>query len=210
MRSIALTIVASSAPPVRSALLHHLAHVRVPPRSAALLAGERVGSSAEGPATDAIRTALAAVVSHLARGEAGPGCYATDVARLVGLGPGLTPSGDDLLVALVAMSSRLVTGGLLQAASADRLASEVAKVPSGRTTAIAHHLMAEAAGGRFPEPLAEFVAALGDPGIDHASLSRLVDRLAGTGAHTGADWIAGAISLSRGCLAQGGDAWPIA
>ncbi len=210
MRVIALATVPAAVPPSRSALLCQLADLRVPPRSAALLAVGATGSSDDGPATAAIGAALAALVSHLASGMTDPICYQRGVARLVGLGPGLTPTGDDVLVALVATSRRLAAGGLIQTAAADQLAATVATVAAGRTTPIAHHLLSETAGGRFPEPLAALVGALGDPGVDRATLSTLLDRVAATGAHSGADWIAGVIALARVCLAQGGEAWPSA
>ena len=210
MSDLALTTVPASAPPSRSALRRQLADLRVPPRSAALLGDGAAGSRADAPATVAIGAALAAVVSHLATGMTDPLCYERGVARLVGLGPGLTPTGDDVLVALVATSRRLAAGGLLRSAAADQLAAAVATLPAARTTATAYRLLSETIGGRFPEPLADFVGALGDPGIDHATLSELLDRLAAIGAHSGADWIAGVIALARVCLAQGGAAWPSA
>lgn len=210
MRALALTTVPAAAPLSPGVLRRQLADLRVPSRSAALLADDGTGSGADGQATAAIRVALAAIVSALASGTTDPLCYQRGVARLVGLGPGLTPTGDDVLVALVATSRRLSASGLLRTAAADQLAATVAKLPPGRTTAVAHHLLSETAGGRFPQPLAVFVAALGDPGVDHATLAGLLDRLAATGAHSGADWIAGVLALARVCLAQGGDAWPSA
>jgi len=205
--AIELTTVPPAAPLSPGVVRRHLADLRVPSRTAALLAEDGTGSDAEGPATSAIRAGLTAIVSALASGTTDALCFQRGVRRLVGVGPGLTPTGDDVLVALVATSRRLAAGGLLQEAAADQFAAAVATRPPGRTTAVADHLLAEAAEGRFPQPLAVFVAALGDPGVDRATLAGLTDRLAATGAHSGADWIAGVIALTRVCLSQGGDAW---
>ena len=211
MSAIALaTVQTTSEPPSRATLLRQLANLQVPPRSAALLADSTTESSVDGPATAAIRAGLAGLVSQLAGGVTDATRYQRSVAGLVGLGPGLTPTGDDVLVALVAMSRRLAAGGLLLSSAADSLASAVATCPAGRTTAIAEHLLHESAEDRFPEPLAAFVGALGDPGVDQAMLAALLDRLAATGAHSGADWIAGVIALARVCVTQGGDRWPSA
>ena len=52
-------------------------------------------------------------------------------AALTGLGPGLTPTGDDLLVGLAAMSQRLVGGGLVEARAAVAFSTSLAGLPSG-------------------------------------------------------------------------------
>jgi hypothetical protein len=189
----------------RAILRCQLADLPLPPRSAALLAGAGAGGSEDPPycATSsdlaAINAALSALVGCLAGGITDPISYHRAVARLVGLGPGLTPTGDDLLVALVATSRRLASADVLPTAAADEFAAAVAALPAGLTTTVAHALLSQAAEGRFPEPLAAFVGALGDPAVDRESLARLVERLVATGAHSGADWLAGVVALARGC-----------
>lgn len=157
-----------------------------------------------------IFAALHALVGHLASGDADAACYERAVARLVGLGPGLTPTGDDLLVALAA-TSRLLSGAdnggnghgvLISRAAADALAGAVATLPPIVTTEVAHHLLRESAAGRFPEPLAAFLRALGDRRVDRETLVRLADRLISTGAHSGADWLAGVVALARACTRE--------
>jgi hypothetical protein len=210
--TIPLAIVRATGPLNRATLRCQLADLPLPPRSAALLAGAGVGGS-EDPsdrAVAAINAALGALVGCLAGGITDPISYRRAVARLVGLGLGLTPTGDDLLVALVATSRRLATADVLATAAADEFAAAVAALPAGLTTTVAHTLLSQAAEGRFPEPLAAFVGALGDPAVDRETLARLVERLVATGAHSGADWLAGVVALARACLAQGGDAWPSA
>jgi hypothetical protein len=203
-----LATVRAAAPLDRATLRCHLADLPLPPRSAALLSGAAAGGSDDSPcgiagrspdlaAAAAIGTALGALVGWLAGGITDPICYRRAVARLVGLGPGLTPTGDDVLVALVAMSRRLGHAGVLPAAVADALAAAVADVPAGLTTPTAHALLSQAVDGRFPEPLAALVGALGDPAVNREALARLVEQLVATGAHSGADWLGGVVALAR-------------
>jgi hypothetical protein len=234
--TIPLATVRATGPFGRAMLRCQLADLRLPPRSAALLAGAGLGGSEAPPdcaamsdlaAIAAINAALGALVGCLAGGITDPISYHRAVARLVGLGPGLTPTGDDLLVALVAASRRLAMADVLPTAAADEFAAAVAALPAGLTTTVAHFLLSQAAEGRFPETLAAFVDALGDPAVDRETFARLLERLVATGAHSGADWLAGVVALARGSLqgraealphrcerlrhrSEGGDAWPSA
>jgi hypothetical protein len=213
--TIPLAQVPAATPLCRVALGRHLGDVRLPPRSAMLLRTDLPGREtaderADGGAGPAVRVALRALVGHLWIGSADAVCVQQGVGSLVGLGPGLTPTGDDVLVALVATSRRLANGGLFSAASTDRLAAAVAAIPEGRTTPVAHHLLSEATRGFFPRPLASLVGALGDPNVDSERLAGLVARLAAIGAHSGADWLAGALALANAAVAEGGAAWPSA
>jgi hypothetical protein len=89
---------------------------------------------------------------------------------------------------------------VLPTAATDEFAAAVAALPAGLTTTVAHTLLSQAAERRFPEPLAAFVGALGDPAVDRESLARLLERLVATGAHSGADWLAGVVALARACV----------
>jgi len=218
--TIPLARVPSATPLCRVALQRHLRDVRVPPRSAMLLGsdlatapssrstpgGETRDERADGGAGPAVRLALHALVGHLSTGPADALCVQHAVGSLAGLGPGLTPTGDDVLVALVAASRRLADGGLLNMASADRLAAAVGAIPEGRTTPVAHYLLSGAARGFFPQPLAALVGALGDPAVDGERLAGLVARLTAIGAHSGADWLAGALAIGHAAVAKGGAA----
>jgi hypothetical protein len=200
-------------PVSRATLARQLASVRLPERSAGLLGKAGYGLQATGSRQDtAAETAMTVAGEGLRRlvGMLGDGAsdgegYRGAVRALVGLGPGLTPTGDDLLVSVLATARRLAAGDLLPGAPAARLAEAVAEVPPGRTTPVAYRLLAEAAAGRFPAPLAALVDALGDPGVDHESFARSVGRLVAIGAHSGADWLAGVMALARACLAREGD-----
>ena len=209
MTKVPLARVPPATPLSEAALSRHLAGVRLPSRSAMLLhvaapGGDTRGESADGGGGPVLRQALRALVSHLASGASDHAGVQHAVCSLAGLGPGLTPTGDDILIALVATSRRLADGGLLSPASADRLAEAVAAIPDGRTTPLAQRLLSETARGLFPAPLACFVEALGNPGVDGDTLSGLAVRLTAVGAHSGADWLAGTLALAGAAVAKGG------
>ena len=113
-------------------------------------------------------------------------------ARLAGLGPGLTPSGDDYLAgfaaAWVLAAAALGREGPAGAAVQDALVRGAAPgaSPLGRAW-IAH-----AARGEVAEPLARFLTALlGGPPEALAGSTRGV---LGLGASSGTDWMVGALS----------------
>ena len=119
---------------------------------------------------------------------------------LTGRGPGLTPTGDDLLVGLAAMSRRLVGGGPGEARAAVAYSTALAGLPASETTPAAHLLLRHASEGRFPAVLASAVEMLGNPNADAETLRTLTERLAAVGAHSGADLLAGALALAHGAV----------
>jgi hypothetical protein len=121
----------------------------------------------------------------------------TSLARaLSGLGPGLTPTGDDLLVGIAAACHRLVAGGYWSAVRRDALAAALAGMGDTGTTTVAREMVGEAAAGRFPEVLASFVELLGDRDMAAEQVQAAAGRLAATGAHSGADMLAGVIAVA--------------
>jgi hypothetical protein len=115
---------------------------------------------------------------------------------LSGLGPGLTPTGDDLLVGVAAACHRLVAGGCWPAARRDLLAAALAGMGDTGTTAVAREMVGRAAAGHFPEALTGFVELLGDRDRRADQVQAAAGRLAGIGAHSGADMLAGAVALA--------------
>jgi hypothetical protein len=108
------------------------------------------------------------------------------VSALTGLGPGLTPAGDDLLCGALA--------GLHAAShpAADRLGDVVRRLAPGRTTRLSAALLVAAAdGGVLPE-LASLLAA---PGPEHAAAA--LHRLLDVGHTSGACLAAGALLSLR-------------
>lgn len=105
--------------------------------------------------------------------------------RVIGRGPGLTPSGDDVLVGLL-------TGlGVRHVATRERLARAFAPaLPT--TTSLSRHLLEEAALGLPGRPLHELVAAL----LSGVHFAAAMQSAMAVGATSGADT---ALGLVAGC-----------
>lgn len=88
-------------------------------------------------------------------------CTLTDaVSELVGLGPGLTPSSDDMLAGLVLMCVLYAKNrGCVKRAS-QLIAQVTAKESRGRTTLLSEEYLRQAASGRGNEPVMRLCAAL--------------------------------------------------
>jgi hypothetical protein len=111
------------------------------------------------------------------------------VASLVGRGPGVTPSGDDALVGLLAVLQRLGPAGdrtalaLLRAAVAEQL---------HRTGDISAHYLRLAAEGHFGERLIVLVDALAAGARDEVQSAAAA--VVATGASSGADALLGVVT----------------
>ena len=87
----------------------------------------------------------------------------------MGLGGGRTPAGDDILVGVLAALD-LVPGRHARA-SRQLLASLLAEQRS-ETTLVSAALLAAAAEGRYPEPIAELLRQVAAPRPDKAAIER--------------------------------------
>jgi hypothetical protein len=115
--------------------------------------------------------------------------------RLVGRGVGLTPSGDDAIVGILAVLHRCAPSAVA-AGPIDALSAALAPVLD-RTTAISAHFLRLALRGEFGERLVSVVDACCSPSGPDPDV---VDRLLATGATSGADALVGvtaAADLSR-------------
>jgi len=96
----------------------------------------------------------------------------------VGLGPGLTPAGDDRVVGALAAATRFVAPWL------DEFRRAVADLPRDCTTPVSREMLDHAVAGRFPEALRDYVAALGDLWMPPRELrvrqNRLITRIGAT------------------------------
>lgn len=105
-------------------------------------------------------------------------------AMLLGLGPGLTPSGDDLLVGFLAglhgagMARRFLAG----------IAPDLPALARTRTTWLSRNFLAHAVAGRFGEPILDLFRAEGPAPFEGAAR-----RLLASGDSSGADCLAGII-----------------
>jgi hypothetical protein len=185
-------------PVSRASLVLDLACVSLPARTRALLSG-RGGEpgSVEERVFRWAHARLRSLVATLLSGDVRVAAYRPDAAAITGLGPGLTPTGDDLLVGLAAMTRRLAGGGLVEVRAAVAFSSVLAGLPAEETTPAAHLLLRNASRGLFPSVLASAVEMIGNPHADAESLRTLTERLAATGAHSGADLLAGALAIAQ-------------
>lgn len=104
--------------------------------------------------------------------------------RLVGLGPGLTPSGDDALIGLAAALRAMghPAQGFLDEAIDDAAV---------RTTAVAASLLRHAAAGEFSERLQRLLGAL--LGDDDAPIAPAIEQAVAWGATSGTDCLVGVL-----------------
>ena len=132
----------------------------------------------------AARAALHAAVLALAGDSPVPGATLTS---LVGLGPGLTPSGDDAIAGCL-LTLRLLgrLGRLRQIA--DELPAHLAA-----TTSLSGSLLTAAADGYAAPQLVELLAAIGafGPSTPHTRWRRLVEAVLAIGHSSGADLLTG-------------------
>lgn len=187
----------------RAGLVLDLGCIPVPPRSLALLTGAADGlDEIEAAVVRWSHARLQALVRCLVAGEVRVTAFRPDAAGLTGLGPGLTPTGDDLLTGLAAMSRRLVGGGLVEPRAAVAFEKTLAGLPAEGTTPAAHALLDAASRGTFPVVLADVVEAVGSADARGDRLRLLAERLAAIGAHSGNDLLAGALALATALVEQ--------
>lgn len=146
-----------------------------------------LGDAAD-PWLAAVRPLLAqrldGLLAAIRRGDAAGLAHAVD--RLVGLGAGLTPSGDDMLVG-VTLVAHLPGSALAPACGA--LDGAVA-ASAGRTTDISHATLAQAAAGRVRESVAALLRAMAGGSTDR-QLDGHGDRVAAIGHTSGTDILTG-------------------
>jgi hypothetical protein len=132
--------------------------------------------------------AIAACLGDLERALAENDGLSDETSALVGLGPGLTPEGDDLLTGLLVALRSLRGAEALTRRLSDAI---VAQAPT-RTTEISAALLRCAASGYAIPRLLEFVEALGSPPSSGELVSAL-NRLLAVGHTSG-------VALAHGVL----------
>ena len=113
-------------------------------------------------------------------------------ALLAGLGPGLTPAGDDYLVGL--MAGLRVWPGLLENSvlSPDEVCQIILEATEGRTTLLSNAFLHSAREGLFGENWHELLAELARG--EAIGIQRAARRILSSGATSGADALAGFLS----------------
>jgi hypothetical protein len=115
-----------------------------------------------------------------------------NAARLAGLGPGLTPAGDDYLVGLMA-GLRVWPGPLEDSElSPDEACQIILEATEGRTTLLSRAFLHSAKEGLFGENWHELLAELA--GGEAIGIQRAARRILSSGATSGADALAGFLS----------------
>jgi hypothetical protein len=116
----------------------------------------------------AARRRLARLESCLAAPTAAAASLSDAVCDLVGLGPGLTPSGDDVLIGALALLDALATTNEQASGACAGLAHAIARVPPGLTSPLSHCFLRTSAAGHIGEHLHAAVSSLVIGDIDGA------------------------------------------
>ena len=132
------------------------------------------------------------LVDHLGSVEGPPGAESAELGRLldrvIGFGPGLTPSGDDALVGLLAVGWRL-QGCAGPIVAPDALITGIA-ARLGQTTVFGRFFLAHGLAGRFGAAVLAAVDCLAWP-ASPAARGQALDQLLRLGATSGADTLVG-------------------
>jgi hypothetical protein len=131
----------------------------------------------------------------------GAGRVARAVDGLLGAGPGLTPSGDDMLAGLVATLVHVAPDLLVTPPSA-ALRTHLRSVAHARTTLLSAALLRHATDGAVAEPFARLLRAIVDvgrvgPTIPAEALPDAVAAVRAIGASSGLDLLAGCAAALR-------------
>ena len=123
------------------------------------------------------------------------------VRRLIGLGPGLTPSADDALAGLMIMVGLYSSSSGRLTSISSLLMRVVAAEAIGRTTRLSEECLKQAALGRGGELVMNLCAAILTEGP--ASVSRATSRALAVGASSGTDTVFGVILGTMLCTDMG-------
>jgi hypothetical protein len=113
--------------------------------------------------------------------------------RLAGLGPGLTPSGDDALGGFAAVMALLSPYLSVDGMPRAHLATIIADVARSRTTLLSATLLQYAAHGEVAEHVGELLLALALPAEASEVVVRASDHLLAFGASSGGDTLLGVL-----------------
>jgi len=111
--------------------------------------------------------------------------------RLAGLGPGLTPSGDDALGGFISIMALLSPQLSADGASRKHIARTIATIARPRTTALSAGLLAHAACGEVAEQLGTLLMTLTLPAEASKTVLDAADRVLAFGASSGGDTLLG-------------------
>jgi hypothetical protein len=121
------------------------------------------------------------------------GGESTALAAVLGVGEGLTPSGDDLLTGVLAGLDAAHRVGPEAGIQRERLIAVLGTSPSS-TTRLSAQLLAAAAAGLYSEPVLEVLEALETEPPVRGALEHAVQDLLAVGHRTGADTLRGIVA----------------
>lgn len=187
----------------RKTVLHHIRllahHLAAQPQRgglAPLIGPLLLGQPA--PETPLSRMALPALrmlaLASWRRDSAG---VAEATRGLAGLGPGLTPSGDDALAGFAAVMTLLSPYLSADAAPRDDIAATIARVARPRTTALSAVFLAHAAQGEVAEHLGNLLLALALPAEASEAVLHAANHVLSFGANSGGDTLLGMLLALR-------------
>jgi hypothetical protein len=173
-------------------------------RSASAITRQRV-HELTGRAPEMLLAPLARVVTALETRHGSAALTAAD--RLIGLGPGLTPAGDDVLAGLVSgtlvlapsipPAGPVAPGDLADlAVRVQEFGRAVAASAAGRTTPMSAALLRHAAHGRLAQPAADLVRAWTAASRDDDEIVSATDRLLAVGSSSGRDLALGLLAAA--------------
>lgn len=135
---------------------------------------------------DVVRARAAGVEAGLALVEGSPAVAAATLLGVLGLGPGLTPSGDDVAAGVV------LAGRALGLPGTGAVAVEVAAAARTRTNAVSAALLAEAAAGRSASVVIRAVDAV----VGRAAAGPALRALLSLGHYSGGDLASGLLAVT--------------
>jgi hypothetical protein len=112
------------------------------------------------------------------------------VLQIVGLGPGLTPSGDDFLAGLITAGIVLSQAWPKVKGIAEKMAETTLRESAGRTTAVSTAMLEDARQGEMSEPMKSFLEIILITG-EMGRVPRVMEEILSIGASSGEDQLNG-------------------
>ena len=122
------------------------------------------------------------------------------VSELIGLGPGLTPSSDDMLAGFVLLCVLYAKNCGCAQRSSRLIAQVIAEEARGRTTVLSEEYLSQAASGRGNEPVMRLCTALLTGGRE--SVERETRRVLAIGESSGTDTVLGITLGTMLCMGR--------
>ena len=144
-----------------------------------------------GPTAQVLRaqSGISSLAQGITRGDTA--CIHAGVVGLAGLGPGLTPAGDDFLVGLLA-ALHATTGQSVTPLAQRQLALEIAAIAAPRTTRLSAAWLMHGGRGHFGARWHHLIMALNR--LDATAIKQAVTKIEATGATSGADGLYGFVT----------------